>query len=165
MKKIFAIIILSVLSVGYMGNHIVYAEESDYEVYEKRQKPADKKLLQAVELRDFDYMVEAIKEGANVNTTNYSGNTPLIIASGYGLKDIAEYLLKNKANVNVANNNFGQTALMVASTRGDVEIVKLLIAHKADVNLRTSLGTSACDYAKRNEHTEIIEILKAAGAK
>jgi ankyrin repeat protein len=43
--------------------------------------------------------------------------------------------------------------------------VKALLVEGADVNAKKSYGDTALMLAKRNEHKEIVRILKEAGAK
>ena len=48
---------------------------------------------------------------------------------------------------------------------GDTETVKILIEAGADVNAKNNYGTTALMYAGLDGHTEIIDILIAAGAR
>jgi len=66
-----------------------------------------------------------IDAGADVNTQNRVGWTPLIFASYNGHKDVVKLLLDNGADVN-AKTNIGLTALMWASHNGHKDVVKLL---------------------------------------
>ena len=54
---------------------------------------------------------------------------------------------------------------MSASMNGHIKIVQLLLANGADVNLKDSEGDTALDEAELNDNTEIIKLLKSAGAK
>ena len=47
-----------------------------------------------------------------VNFADFNGNTPLDIAAYFGDKELAEILLKSKADVNL-KNSIGQTALHI----------------------------------------------------
>lgn len=59
-------------------------------------------------------------------------------------------------------NDWGMTALMLAD---NIEVVKLLLAKGADVNAKNKSGRAALMYASEKGYTEIVKILKAAGAK
>lgn len=71
---------------------------------------------------------------ANVDEPGPLGNTPLMIAAQMGNVDVAEMLLKRKANPNAVNRD-GTTALaLAAANRGGVPMCKLLIAYGANPN-------------------------------
>ena len=61
-----------------------------------------------------------IEAGANINTISiFNGNTPLIMAAQYGQGPVVEYLLQNKADMNIQNNE-GKSPLMIAKENGHV---------------------------------------------
>ncbi|HAZ43739.1 MAG TPA: hypothetical protein DDW76_10425 [Cyanobacteria bacterium UBA11369] len=55
--------------------------------------------------------------------------------------------------------------LLLAIARGSIEDVKKLINQGANVNERDNNGNSPLDIAKYKGHTEIVELLKQAGAR
>lgn len=82
-------------------------------------------------------------------------------------RDIAKAteLLTQRADVNIKDDR-GVTVLMSASAQGDIEIVKILLANGADVNVKGYDGDySALVAASESDHSEIVELLKKAGAK
>ncbi|MGA9069601.1 MAG: ankyrin repeat domain-containing protein [Terracidiphilus sp.] len=91
------------------------------------------------------------------------GQTPLHIAAFNGHKDVAEFLLTNKADVNAKAKN-GSTPLHLAAARGNQEIVELLLAFKADINAVDNEGWSPLHSALVWEHKEIQDMLIAKGA-
>jgi ankyrin repeat protein len=54
---------------------------------------------------------------------------------------------------------------MFAAAGGHAGTVKALMEAGADVNAKTPEGATASMYAAKYGHTEIVEILKRAGAK
>ena len=54
---------------------------------------------------------------------------------------------------------------MGAAVNGDSEIVQALLAKGAKVNEKNKDGKTALRIAEENGHTEIVELLKKAGAK
>ena len=77
---------------------------------------------------------KAFKNGERIDVDYQDeyGDTALMHASRYGYLEIVEYLLENKANLNLQNEQ-GETALMLASEYGDyIEVVKFLIKNGAD---------------------------------
>ena len=91
------------------------------------------------------------------------GMTPLFMAAQKGHTEVVAALLKGGAAVDLAKKD-GQTPLFVASWKGHPEIVQLLIKGGADVQHKTPFGT-ALAYAKKENHTEVVALLEAAGAK
>lgn len=77
-------------------------------------------------------------------------------------------LLNNGMDINVQDEE-GMTALMHASEKGDVQMVQLLISRGADINFNF-FSYENCDiwsalyYASKNDHLDIVKILKEAGA-
>ena len=59
----------------------------------------------------------------------------------------------------------GLTALLYASVAGCTDIVRIFLEARADVNEKGSEGTAALDAAVGEGYTEIVELLKKAGAK
>ncbi len=84
--------------------------------------------------------------GADVNTRDNSGSTPLIAAVINGHYDVAKVLIEYKADVNIPNNK-GATALHYASFLGYSNIAKLLIDAGADVNAKDNDGWTPLKYA------------------
>ena len=99
------------------------------------------------------------------------GNTTLMSASLEGHLEVTKLLIEEGVDVN-AQDNEGWTALMYASGAGlkdrkDVnpEVVPLLIKAGADVNAQDNKGYTALKWASREGHTDIVKLLKEAGAK
>jgi ankyrin repeat protein len=89
---------------------------------------------------------QAIADGADLETTNEGGNTPLLSATKANQKEIAELLIANGADVN-AKGKRGWTPLHTAAAYGHKEIVELLIANGADVNTKMQGGSTPLHHA------------------
>ena len=76
-----------------------------------------------------------LEQGADVNTTNNLGETPLHQAADSENYSMAKLLLSFNAKVN-AQQNEGDSPLHHSAFRGDLDMVELLLEHKADPNLR-----------------------------
>ena len=61
-------------------------------------------------------------------------------------------------------NVIGDTGLIEASRNGYTDIVKYLVEKGADVNAKNNKNKTALDYAIKREYTEVIKILRNAGA-
>jgi ankyrin repeat protein len=74
-----------------------------------------------------------LEAGANVNTQDEIGQTPLHYATREGRKDIVELLLNAGADVK-RTNKFGHTALTIAINNKYDEVAKELVLQGADAN-------------------------------
>lgn len=77
--------------------------------------------------------------GADVNSHDEFGDTPLMSASSLGHLEVARFLLERGANVN-ARDNGEETALHKWVDSGHDGILTLLLAAGADIEARDSLG-------------------------
>lgn len=92
------------------------------------------------------------------------GQTPLHIAAFNDHKDVVEFLLANKADVNAKAKN-GSTPLHLAAAKGNKDIVEVLLANKADINATDNEGWSPVHSAITWNQKEIEELLIKAGGK
>ncbi len=96
-----------------------------------------------------------------------SDGVAFITAVVHGQIEVVKLLINAQVDVNIIVDiyPFGvMSALIMAAGNGNVEIVKLLINAGADVNIENHGGSLALMWASYCGHTEIVEILKAAGA-
>jgi hypothetical protein len=109
-----------------------------------------------------------LKNGAEINAKDISGDTPLHEVVMHGKREMAKFLLENGADVNaVAELSFRNTPLHVSVKvkKPDIEIVKLLLDHGADINALSDSGESALSYAHEFGYDEIELLLMQRGAK
>jgi ankyrin repeat protein len=96
-----------------------------------------------------------------VLTEDGHGATPLHYAVWSGNKEVVEFLLVNKAEVD-ARTHYGDTPLWEATRFPDGKaIVELLLAHNADVNALDYGGYTALGSAAVRGHKDIVEVLLA----
>ena len=100
-----------------------------------------------------------LRHGADPNTYDVDGDTPLITAASLGHTEVVQQLVA-KANV-MQTSARGETALHVAAEAGLDDIASLLIARGGIklVNARTKQGKTAYELAKG--HAEIVEMICA----
>jgi len=67
-----------------------------------------------------------LRRGADINSKDEKGFTPLHLAAFYGHKQVLEFLIDNGAEIN-SRDKEGYTPLHLAAQIGDPEIVELLI--------------------------------------
>ncbi|QJW99969.1 ankyrin repeat domain-containing protein [Frigoriglobus tundricola] len=90
--------------------------------------------------------------------------TPAGVAASMGHTDCLQLLMAAGADVNAQGGPFSHTALLGAATTPSKETVQLLLA-KASVNATDWTGHTALDWAARRGETEIVKMLRAAGAE
>ncbi|MDB4684022.1 ankyrin repeat domain-containing protein, partial [bacterium] len=115
----------------------------------------------AAQLGNIKAVKKHLADGADVNTQNESGTTPLGWAGYYGYKELIELLIAEGADVN-AKGTDGMTALHYAALTKRLEAVELLIANGADVNVMNDDGETSLDLTFE---TEIADLLRKHGGK
>ena len=102
------------------------------------------------DLRTAWYLIRA---GANVNSVDSDGRTPLAYAvDGLGVgqrshfADLLDMLVRNGANINGPDNS-GNTPLMMAVSNAEADRVSELLQHKADTGAVNRKGESALSLA------------------
>ena len=129
-------------------------------------------LMRAVQTGNIAMINTLLHHGANVNAQDSDGVSALSWAVRDGRVDIVKLLLDKKAKIDVTVSGDMPSChfslLGWAVSNGNANIVKLLIGAGADVN--EQVGGAMCSHynsmleaAKGN--TEIVRMLKAAGAK
>ena len=150
----------------------------------------NEQLWEAARTGDAVAVKALLAKGADVNAKFRYGQTPLFKAAERGHTEVVKVLLEAGADVNVRDTFYKATpmtwavdkghveviralldkgaqgvgdVLMAGVREGKVEMVKLALANKSGPSaetLSTALGT-----AMRAERTEIVELLKQAGAQ
>lgn len=120
-------------------------------------------IMHAVFDRNIEIVKLLIEAGADVNAKTDSSEelTPLMCAVMASSSEIVTLLIEAGANVNICSNE--STALTMAVEKP--AIVKLLIEAGADVNFSDGVGRTPLTYAQSKDSAEVIDLLKAAGAK
>lgn len=133
----------------------------------KKKKEGDgdgKALVRAALDGHTDEVQALLDKGVDVNAVDKRGSTALMVAAWKGHSDIVKLLLDRGADVNLKKGDDGSTALMVAALEGHSDIVKALLDKGADVNARCSNGETVVAWAAKADQTEMIKLLKEAGA-
>ena len=104
-----------------------------------------------------------LSAGADVNTSDRDGYTPVMRAAENGHLSVVKVLLAAGANVNVSQG--GESLLMKIGANGDLLTAERLVAAGADVNYRASDGQTALDIARATNNRDLEMLLVQAGAQ
>jgi uncharacterized protein len=117
----------------------------------------------AVERRDVVWLNYLANKGANPNTGDNRGVTPLMRASEIGFFEGVEALVRAGAQVDIANST-GETPLILAVHRRDTEMMRVLLRAGANPDRTDNSGRSARDYAGLDGRasTTLAEIQRSA---
>ncbi|CAF0734042.1 unnamed protein product [Rotaria sordida] len=101
----------------------------------------------------------------NINAQDILGrkSTPLHFSSGFGRKDVVEYLLNQNANVHMKDDG-GLIPLHNAASFGHAEVVQLLLNYHSDVNALDNWNYSPLAEAASKGKVDVCLILLQHGA-
>ena len=116
--------------------------------YEKVDKSGCTVLHYAVDGGNLDSIQWFLMDGVEVNARDTaSGWTPLLRAASVGgNKDIAELLIKFKADINILDKD-NKNALMIAVINGNQPFVQVLVEAGADLSIKNEYGKTAYEMA------------------
>ncbi len=133
----------------------------------KATNPADinERMLKAAMEGNITAVVELVANGADVNAKGeYSGWTPLILASKKGEIELVDYLLSNGADVNAESGIRGRTAIMEAARNRNIGVVRALLTADPDLNAVDWEGYTVLMFAAVSGQGDIVEVLLTHGA-
>lgn len=109
-------------------------------------------------------VLQLLQSGADVDLKDKKGRTALMFAASHGHHEIVRALAEAGARLDEqAWGVCGVTALMSAAREGWPECARILLKAGADPSVKDSQGATALDYARRNQHKEVGELLEVAG--
>ncbi len=123
-------------------------------------------ILYLATIRNDEALVQKLLEkGANPNLADNAGATPLNeVCYASGNVNIAKMLIEKGADVKLKEKK-GGTALIYIASNNNIsaskrqEIVKLLLEKGADKSAKDISGKTALDWAKKQNHPEVVELL------
>jgi len=99
--------------------------------------------LLGAEFPNVELILQAIKNGADVNTPDRKGYTPLFWAASKGLTEVVAALIARHVDLNAKTTGSGNTALMVACLNGFARIAMQLIMAGADLHIKNNSSKTA----------------------
>lgn len=108
--------------------------------------------------RDLTWMQFLIAKGANVNTRDGRGVTPLVLACNLNFFEGAELLISSGARVDETNSS-GETPLITAVHNRNMPLIRMLLKAGADPDRADNSGRSARDYARLGGHSSILSVI------
>jgi ankyrin repeat protein len=156
--------------VGSLGTSAAQRELTEMGIKQRRSPEATEEQLTitlevAIEMDDVAYVSKWLREGGrdSVGTRWCIGNnfTPLDLACFYGSYNVAQRLLKARADANEPDNmhNNGWFPLLLAATSGSVACVEVLLDFGADCK-----RMSAQFGLKADEHADAVGMVECARA-
>jgi ankyrin repeat protein len=100
-----------------------------------------------------------LDNGALPSQRDGLGRTALMWAATGDNAEAVELLLEAGSEVNAVDTSEGFTALMHAAAEGHASVVKVLLKHDADPAVRDTDGDTARDFATRNRHVDVVQLL------
>ena len=117
-------------------------------------------LITAAMVGDTAAAAELLNQGAEVDSRDQNGRTPLIEAAFGGHHEMVALLLERGAMVNAMDAD-GWTALMEASSKGRTDMVRLLLNFNADPTAVGDNGWTAIKLAARG-NCKLVKVLRKA---
>lgn len=118
---------------------------------------------EAIVTRNYGKLKTGIKY-SDVNQKNKDSSTPLILAIGLNYTDIAEYLIKNGANVNLTEDTDGLSPLHFAAIKRNEYLIDILLRYGANADASSFSGITPLMIAARLNDINTIKKLIQKGA-
>jgi len=116
-------------------------------------------IFTAIQSIDYTSINVLLSAGADINSQNNQGNTPLMLAAKIGNMRILDIILSHNPEINLQNKK-GSTALIIAAKTGQFHVVKKLVTNGADIKMRDNKGNTALTLASKFGHNKIVTYLQ-----
>lgn len=158
MKKYLLAYLLSILFLNLFSQSEEYYTD-EYYYYGDR-------LLYCAYNGDLEEVKEILEGGkTSVNFVDYYGVSALMFAAEQGHTSVVEFLVQNKADLNLASFENGNTALHSAVKFNHLKIVEILLNAKADINTKDFDGRTCVHYASIYGYNDILDLLLSSDAE
>lgn len=116
------------------------------------------RIIRMAEEGDSEAVIDALRNGSDVDARDEKGDTALMKAAYGGHSDMVKSLIQEGWNV-YAGNIRGHTALTYAAWQGNDDIVRLLVDIGAAIDARTKAGDTALTLSAFRGHVGVVQIL------
>lgn len=124
------------------------------------QEQLNNALLDAATRGDVEVVQSLLDQGADLESADSRGITPLIAAAYENRLDVAQLLIDAGADVN-RKDNTQQSAYLISTSEGYVKLLQMTLAAGADVHSLDSFNGTGLIRAAERGHTQIVaELLK-----
>ena len=106
-----------------------------------------------------------IDSGAEVDTTDVEGETPLMTAVREGYTEAVRRLIEKGARTDVRDKNFNQTLLHLAAIRGYGDIMDILLSRGLEAKAQDVYGATPIRYALLHGNATLVGLLERALGK
>lgn len=115
-------------------------------------------IINLVQKNDLSSVEEALKNGANVNTTDSQKRSLLLLSTIKNQKEMAALLVKYGADVNQQSENLDSPFLYAGAT-GQTELLKLFLSNGARFDVFNRYNGSALIPACERGHVKTVQLL------
>lgn len=147
-----SVLILMFMMTTVTACHSTPTEDSKIEIMN------EKDIVKAVKNNDIQAVTKALENGEDVNSTDSSKRSLLLIATNNSNIEIAKLLVKHGADVNQQADN-QDSAFLYAGASGQTELVKLFLDHGARFDVFNRYNGSALIPACERGHVETVRLL------
>ena len=119
-------------------------------------------LPRAAQAGDLNRVQTLLDSGADLNAKDETTRTSLMYATIKNHRDVVQLLLDRGADVNM-RNDLGETALTLAAQQGHPEIAQVLIRKGANVNVQDNSGLAPVVHAAQSNHLATLKVLLDEG--
>jgi uncharacterized protein len=130
---------------------------------------AGQELHEATKRGDINKVIQLLDGGADINSKDKFGQTPLMVAAHLDHADLVQLLIERGADLNTTAK-YHLSALMLAIISGHEQVAQALIKAGADLTVRGGKGAggfygkTALDFAEERQQDQIVALLQVAGA-